>query len=202
MSFADTTDLATFLNTTFDTGQQAQAQMFLDGATAIIKAEANQTIEQVETTALLAGTWAQELELPERPVVSVSLVKLNGITIESGDYEWNERQLLRRGTLFGETIGTIDRWAYRPGAAFGNPAHWGGPASTVEVTYEHGFDTIPAELVTVCLQMAARSTLNPAGVQAETISGYAVRYASTVTGGPSMTLTNDERKIVRAYRQP
>lgn len=201
-SFASTDDLATFLNRTWAAGEEDQAQMFLDGATAAIKQEANQTFELTETTALLAGTWSNELELPERPVVSVGAVYLNGVLVGTGDYEFNTRQLLRRGRLFGQSIGTIDDYAYRPGSAFGHQAHWGGPSSTVQVTYTHGFDPIPYDLVVLCLQVAARTMLNPAGVQSESIAGYSVRYVNHGSGGPTLLLDADEKKIARNYRIP
>lgn len=201
-SFATTTQLAAFLNRTFTAGETAQAQMFLDGATALIQSEANQTLAQAETTAVLAGTWDSSLLLPERPVTAVGAVSLNGVPLASGgDFEWNSRQLLRRGTLFGVNLGAPDLWRYRPGAAFGTASHWGGPESTVTVTYTHGYATIPEDIVTVCLQIAARAILNPAGVQSESLGAYAVRYG-TADGGPTMTLSDAERKVIRQYRQP
>lgn len=201
-SFATVADLGTFLNRTLTGGDASQAQMFLDGATAAIKQEANQTLERVQTSALLAGSWSNELELPERPVVAVAAVLLNGVLVGTGDYEWNSRQLLRRGRLFGQSIGTVDDYAYRPGSTFGHQAHWGGPSSTVQVTYTHGFDPIPQVLVTLCLQVAARTMLNPAGIQSETVAGYSVRYVNHGSGGPTVLLDADEKKVARSFRIP
>ena len=200
MSFATLDDLQVFLNKNLSDGEIAQAQMFLDAATAAIKAEAAQSFERATTTALLAGTWGTELELPERPVIAVTSVALNGVTITPGNYEWNSRSLLRRGPLVLEDLDSI--WSHYPGARFGGVGHWGGPSSTIEVVYEHGFETIPQDLWLLCLQIASRTMLNPGGVQSETIAGYSVRYATRESGGPSMLLDADEKKVARAYRQP
>lgn len=202
MSFATTDDLAAFLNRDFDAGQTAQAQMFLDGATAAIRSEASQRFTREESTALLAGGWDVDLELPERPVVEVAAVKVNGIVLHTGDFEWNTRQLMRRGSLIGVPIGGTDQWGRRPGAALGYSMHWGGPASTIEVTYVHGFDPIPDDIRTVCLQAAARPIVNPDGLQAESLGAYSATYARNGSGGPTVLLDDIERKIVRRYRIP
>lgn len=201
MSFATLDDLSVALNKTFIDGELAQAQWLLDSATEAIKLEAAQSFEQATTTALLEGTWSPNLELPERPVIAVTSVRLNGVIITPGNYEWNSRQILRRGLILGEALGAGgDLWSHKPGAAFGSVGHWGGPASTVEVTYEHGYTTVPAVIQALCVSMVKRLLLNPAGVMSEQIAGYAVRYDSNKSS--SLRLDEDEKKIARAFRQP
>lgn len=201
-SFASTDDLEAFLNRKFDTGETVQAQVMLDGATAAIRAEAFQTISLVENdTVRLAGSWEPDFELPEWPVLSVSAVALNGVPLVMHDgYEWNTRQLLRRSQLLAELTG-YSAFQHAPGALLGFAGNWGGPGSTVEVTYSHGYTTIPADLVLVCLQAASRPILNPGGVQSESLGAYAVRYVNKGSGGPSVLLDDDEKKIIRTrYR--
>lgn len=176
-----------------------QAQLVLEGTTAAIRAEANQTITRATTTALLMGTWSQDLVLPERPVVAVGTVKLNGIEMSTADYDWEGLQILRRGQLLGR-IGVFDGNPRRPGAYLGAVGHWGGPASTVEVTYTHGYDTAPADLKALCLQVAARVILNPQGLQSESLGAYSVRYVQHGSGGPSLLLDEDEKRIARRYQ--
>lgn len=200
--FADAADLAIFLNLTFDAGLTLQADALLQGATTAIRAEAGQHISLVDDdTVLLAGTWGYDLELPEWPVVSVDAVLVNGDPIVSpGSFEWNTRQLLRRSLALSELTGA-GLWNQAPGARFNNAGHWGGPSSTVEVTYTHGFATIPDDLVLICKQAAARCIVNPSGVDSESLGAYSVRYVRNGSGGPSVLLDDEEKRIIRSrYR--
>lgn len=197
MSFATPEDLGVFLGRT--DLDAPQAQMILDGATAAIRAEANQTITRATSTDLLMGTWSLDLELPERPVVSIGSVKLNGVVMAAADYEWEGLQVLRRGQLLGR-IGVFDGNPRRPGAYLGSVGHWGGPASTVEVTYTHGYATVPADLMMLCLQIAARVLINPQGLQSESLGAYSVRYVNHGSGGPTVLLDEDEKRVARRYQ--
>lgn len=200
--FVDAADLAVFLNMTFDSGLTAQAEALLQGATTAIQAEAGQHILLVDDdTVLLAGTWGYDLELPEWPVVSVDAVLVNGAPLTPpGAFEWNNRQLLRRSLALSELTGA-GLWNQAPGARFNNAGHWGGPSSTVEVTYTHGYATPPDDLVLICKQAAARVILNPSGIQSESLGAYGVRYVAREAGGVSVLLDDDERRIIRSrYR--
>lgn len=200
--FATAGELATFLNLTFDAGQSAQADALLQGATTAIRSEAAQHISLVDDdTVLLAGTWDWDLELPERPVISVDTVAINGVAITPpGSFEWNNRQLLRRSLALSELTGA-GMWNQAPGARFNTAGHWGGPGSTVEVTYTHGYATIPDDLMLICKQIAARVVLNPEGIQSESLGAYSVRYVAKEAGGISLLLTEEERRIIRSrYR--
>jgi hypothetical protein len=84
---------------------------------------------------------------------------------------------------------------------------WGGPKATVVVTYSHGYEVIPDDIKGVCLSAAARAftspgLVNPAGVESETIDGYAVTYRSNMANGSTagVTLAEDESRIVKRYR--
>lgn len=215
-SFATPQDLADYLIRPLDEAEQAAAPLLLRLASASVALEVRQTVEKVTTTAKLAGTWSQDLELPERPVVDVTAVAVNGVNLPVGAYTWNSRTLLRRGVALDQDsdgFSPVDVDEHRQGASGAStPLHWGGPASTVEVTYEHGYDAdvIPDVFVAVTLSVAARVLESPTGITSESLGGYSVTYAgaaeasfggSHAGGGAGFTLTAAERALLRPYRK-
>lgn len=200
-AFATVDQLEVLLGRVFDDGiEQSQAALLLELATTAIRAEAGQTISLVEDDeVLLAGTWDYDLDLPERPVVDVTSVALNGVPMLPGNFHWNERQLLRRARVLDELTGT-GFLAHAPGARWGYTGNWGGPGSTLRVVYSHGEEIIPADLVAICLNAVARNLLTPAGVRTEALGAYSVGYFND--GGLTIGLTDDERRLIRSrYRR-
>lgn len=200
-SFASTADLASFLNRTIAVGAETtRAQLMLDLATAAIQNWCRQTISSAETTALLPGTWSQDLELPERPVTEVDTVEVDGVA--TTDWDWNERGVLRRGAAsFAQTSvvnAAGDADSTTQGAA-GSAQHWGGPQATVSVTYTHGFATIPADIKAVCLAVAGRAFTSEVGVKQESLGAYSVTYGGG--GADGVTITPADMTLLRRYRR-
>ena len=74
--------------------------------------------------------------------------------------------------------------------------------ATVDVTYDHGSDEIPQEIVAVVCQVAARALGRPAdgtGVTSESIAGYSYTVGSAAAAG-GVGLLPDEKRICRRYR--
>lgn len=135
-SFADVDDLAVLLGETFDATRSAQAELALEMASTAIRAWTRQTIDLVEDdTIVFAGVWDTDLTLPERPVIEVTEVTVDGTAVT----DW-------------ELVG----WSLR--REWGG---WGGPAVLISVTYTHGYESVPAWARSVCLQAAARFVINP-----------------------------------------
>lgn len=192
MSFATPEDLSIYL-----TGVEnetpawiAQAQLFLDMIAEDIKAAAGQDIEAGTGTHLLPGTWNRDLVLPQRPVTAVTTVKVNGLTLVAGEYAWNDRQLLRRAadSLAFDGVDHEDWAEHGPqGASWRSGRHWGGPASTVHVTYAWGHATVPGFLKSLSLRVAARSIGNAGAVSSEQLGIYSVQYRNTAANGTHLT---------------
>lgn len=209
MAFASTDDLATLLSQSFDEGEELKAELLLDMATAVIKSWTRQDIEAVANDEVkLPGTWGTDLELPQWPVTGVSSVAVNGLAIDVTGWTWNSRQLIRRGFLgpraFDWPIGVfinesdLNDWPLQPGGIF----HWSGPAATIEVTYSHGFATVPGDVRAICLSIAARVFVNPVGAVMERIGAYEITYDQTVRNrSAGMALTPEDQQALRKYRK-
>lgn len=74
-----------------------------------------------------------------------------------------------------------------------------------EVTYEHGYEEVPADIVAVVCGMVQR-TMNihkaaKVGISQQSVGPYSISFASWATGG-NLTLSPEERKELKAWRNP
>lgn len=203
-AFATSEDLATLLGIVDpDETWTAQADLFLELIGADIEAAAGAKIVAGSGTALLAGSWSQDLELPNRPISTVGAVLLNGVAVSSGEFSWNERSLLRRGATFGaiDDLDVVDDWNSlgRQGAGWTSGGHWGGPSSTVAVTYSWGYaaEDVPPVLRSLSLRVASRVIGNPTGVSSEQLGVYSVQYGKAGAGDGSSYLNTHETRMLR-----
>lgn len=161
---ATKTDLEIFLDDTLET---AQAELFLKLASGEVRAYTGNLFDYVEDDVVtLNGTGSRVLLLPEAPVDTVTeVVEAVGRTTEktlagplasSPVWEWDEDGVLERidGGIF-----TRRRRFY-------------------QVTYSHGFDVVPDEVLGIVLEAASRGMANPEGLRQETLG----RYSYTVAG--------------------
>lgn len=193
MAFATYSDLEVFLNTSFDSGQQAQASMLLAQASSAITAACdNQQIELVtDDEVVLKGNWSCELTLPQVPVVDVTAVDIDGTVLtEDAEWVWDSKRTLYRGRRPNQTsIGIQEPWPLNP------YLYWGGDSAQVTVTYSHGFATVPEAIVGVCLALAQRQIADPGGnATSETTGPFSITRSDAVG---AMTLTAAEVKLCR-----
>lgn len=160
-SFATPADLTGLLNIPAYTGSQlVQAQMWLDAASGEIRSVLGQDITLVTNTAVLPGVEDYWLELPQRPVVSVQSVLMDGAAVT--DYKLIGFKLYRW-------------WGWQDLFIIYEPR-------TITVTYTHGYSVTPPDLVNLCASLASvgmaqasSGTLGPTpGVTAEEIDDYKV----------------------------
>lgn len=186
MSFATPAELETFLGYTVP---DDRAQLMLDLATAAIQRYARQTFALVEDDTLtLRGSWGDTLWLPQRPVVAVTSITVDGILAPATTYTW---------TTDGKvTLDTDPSWIVN--LAETNDGYWGGDDVLVVVVYDHGQD-VPDDVKGICLGVAARLIGNAAsaGIVQETIGAYSVTYDRAA----QVALTDDEKTALTPFRR-
>jgi len=197
-AFCEVADLAALLQLTI-AADDVSALAAIRDASAAIQNYCRQVIEEVEDDEITfdVAVMQSKLFLPELPVTAVASVVEDGEALtEDDDYK-----LARFGVL------------HRVGA------YWTAGVQTVTVTYSHGYETLPDDVVAVCIRAAARAyqaglraaaTGGEAGVQAVTIGDYSVRYGSEQSGGESgggtlgassaVLLTEAEKQTLSRYR--
>ena len=183
MAFATYQDLEDRLRVTFTATEQVQAAALLDQATALIKAEANQHIDEVTSDAITVdGTGTRRIVLPEWPVTAVTSVTEDGTLLTfDDDYKW---------TLRGVLIRVAAVWPYDIG--------------NIDVVYTHGHAVTPPALETVCVEMTARAWSTPASgaVTQESIGSYSVSYDTATQAVTGLELKESERLVVADFGRP
>lgn len=127
------------------------------------------------------------VRLPQRPVSAVSAVEdINGNTVP---YQWDGLDRLRYvGT------GVANRWDLEGYAL---------PVEVVDVTYTHGYATVPADVEGVAAQMVMRAfglNQNNAATQQESIAGYSYTMGGAAANG-AFGLLVGERQVLDKYRR-
>jgi hypothetical protein len=181
-SFATVQDVSDRLGRTFDATEQTQVQSYLDAATAIIRAQTGQTIEEVDPATLnVWGRPGERLPLPQRPVTAVTSVTLDGTLVDPSEYLLRKSELVR-------AVG------------------WGTELQTLVIVYKHGFNPIPELIKNTSIDVATRGfTLAAAGggaIRSERIGSYSVTYRSDRrqdVSGASVWLGESELKMLRRF---
>jgi hypothetical protein len=170
--FATKEDVEAFLQIEISTAAQiASVNRALSEATAAIRNYCHQYLEKVEDEAItLDSAGGTRLFLPELPVIEVVSVVEDGETLAvDDDYKLGQHGILHR----------IEQ-------------KWASGVQIITVTYSHGYETLPDDIVAVATRAAARgyqAGLRAAddeavvGVQAKSLGDYSVSYGSEQGGG-------------------
>lgn len=159
----------------------AAADLALASASAVIRSWTRQSISRIEDDVVSLRVLADdELVLPQRPVVSVSQVQVNNLTL----VDW---------VLSGERLLRTGGWRCLPGtSSYPSPG-------LVTVTYTHGWDEIPDEVRAVCLDLASMTLTNPGGLREVAIDDYRRVFAAETLG--SGTLSPAHQMMLAPYRR-
>lgn len=184
-------------------GQTDRLALLLQHASAAVRSYTRLTITRETSTAALRGVWGPYLELPEWPVVSVASVETGGRQVSGWGFD-GVRGLNRSRVAAGHDAShDYDAPRSRQGATgLGAGGSWGGPRTTWQVTYTHGWadDDIPADIRAVTEGLAVGALLTPIGIRQESIGSYNVTYAVETLGAvPRITLM--EAAVLDRYRR-
>jgi len=172
VQYATDVELAGKLQKNLDT---YSANQVLTLASALFSREADTWFAPTTATYTTLGTLRPSINLPFRPVISVTAVRINGVTVT------------------GWTL--IKRTLWRPGG-FGSPCQI--PPDQVDIDLTHGYAAVSDDVKAEVLDVAAQAYDIPVGaVVAESIDDYAVKYATT---GGGLQLTHSARDLARMYR--
>ncbi len=171
-NFATLANIEAFLQIEITTPAQiASANRALSEATAAIRNYTHQFLERVDDEAITLDSRGWErLFLPELPVIDVTVVVEDGETlIPTDDYKLGQYGVLHR----------IDQ-------------KWAEGIQIVTITYSHGYDTIPDDIVAVCTRAASRGyqaglraadTAGVMGVASKQLGDFSVSFVSEAGGG-------------------
>jgi hypothetical protein len=146
----------------------------LEAACDVVRDYVSQQLDLVEDDVItIHGTGTRALLLPELPVNAVTTVTVNGAALT----DW-----------------TVDS----DGLLWRNSPGWWERGFQYVVTYDHGYETVPAILKRVACQLAA-AAVRPAGVKAESAGPFSVTYDE---GDGLALLSVLNRRIVKRIPVP
>jgi len=165
-------------------------------ASVAIQNYCRQQIEELEDDEItLDSAGDRRLFLPELPVTAISGVIEDGeVLVEADDYQLGQHGIL-----------------HRVGQA------WAEGIQIVTITYTHGYEPIPDDVVAICTRAAARAyqaglksaeTGAVPGVTAIGLGDYSVSYGAEASGGSggvlgasaAPVLLRSEKEVLNRYR--
>lgn len=141
-------------------------------------------------------------QLPQSPVISISQVQAYMPGGPSGawnwqtltfpqQYGWTARGLIWDASRINPPINPVlPTWLEWPWPT------WPWLPGTLQVTYTHGYQTIPAEIQAIVLRIAAQVASNPLFLQSKKVGEDAVVFGSFPGG---MTLRDTDKAILDRY---
>lgn len=171
-----------------DNIDEDMANMLADLASDTIRDDLRQLINPVTADQItIYGDGGELIVLPERPVTAVTAVLLAGQPIPA--FDWRPNGALRR--------------VIYPGSQFAGEQTMNWPFGVpVQVTYSHGYATVPNTIKAMALQLAVGSFVNPRLLAMITVDDITEKYEKTSgTGGlPAMLLSDEQRRQMDRYR--
>ena len=187
-ALATVTDVEVRLGRTFDAEEAARVSALLDDASAAVRAYTGQEFDLVADDEVRLRARNGAVKLPQRPVVAVSAVaNVDGDTVT---HDWDSSDV-----VYLSGLNPLIRFDVEP---FRSRDPW------VDVTYTHGYATVPDDIVAVVCQIVGRAFGRPADATAvtqESIGGYSYSIGGAAAQGP-LGLMAAEREVLDRYRRP
>lgn len=180
---ATVADLEARLGRPLTEDETVRAASLLAGASANVRAYTGQDFTEDETTARIR-VRSGRVRLPQRPVTEVASVE--SMAGDPLTFTWHAGEWLR----LDPEVTAFDYEPFRTNPTF------------VDVTYTHGFATVPDVVVEVVVQAATRAlgvSADSAGTVSQTIDGYSETRVPAVVAGP-LGLLIEEREVLDRYR--
>lgn len=181
-ALATTAQLASRLHATLTSPDDQNA---VDHGSGLVRAIGRQQYDFVSQETIVLPGGERKLVLPERPLVVdgsnpltvVELGEFGGIDIamvEDRDFSRLGNELTRGYPWWWNNTQRLMGWPhYRPLGVW---------APRVQVTYSHGYATVPDDLVSIVLDVAAVLYDNPTALRSISIDDYTETKASEVLG--------------------
>lgn len=197
---ASITDVTDRSPRTLTGAEQTRATVLLGDASAKIRRYTKQTFTAVTADEVTLRPVGMQIRLPERPVTDVTSVVAVGwagladITLPSGSWGWDGLDIVQIAPFSDATwINLPDREIY-------------GYPDTYRVTYDHGYDAVPDDVIAVCCGMVLRVILSPSateGMNTERVGeySYGMQQGGGGAPGPSVRLTETDKDDLKDFRR-
>lgn len=194
-------DLEARLGRDLTAEEAARADALLADASALIRGWTGQDFTLVEGDVITLRPVGTVVRLPQRPVQAVTAV------VATGGSEAIPDVPLPAGAWTWDGIDKVDIWPPDTSWLLSLPETWadGALVDTYRITYAHGWDEVPADVVAVVCAMVLRTLLAPspiAGMVSERIGQYNYQLQqSTGSVGATVMMTQADRDALARYRR-
>lgn len=186
-TLADSNDVVDRLGRVLTSAELARIEGLLRDASSSVRNYTHQDFTQATDTVRLAVKGRRDcrnvVRLPQRPVTAVATVV---------DINANPILFLWEGFDTILVANNLDAFSFYP---------WIGGLRSVDVTYTHGYETIPDDIIGVVCSITMRALgTNPLDTakSSESIQGYSYSIGSAGAAG-GFGMLSDERAILDAY---
>jgi hypothetical protein len=185
-AFASVSELENHLHRDLAPEEVAPAEQLLELATGLIQSYTGQELWPGTTTEVVPApanfsVLGGKLVLRQRPVTAVTSVTVDDTDAEFvADLKAGIVHVIRTTTL----VQTLPDWP-----------------RLVTVTYQHGYDPIPAELKAVCLDVAKQVIVNPHGYTQVTVGEFSAGFGSHADAAIGLTLTTRHERMLAGLRR-
>lgn len=165
-----------------------RATALLEIASGVVRGYTGQHFSKVIDDVATLGVTRGQVSLPQRPAEKPTLVaRADGTGVYPATSWW-----------WGG-VGVIEFGA--PSWVANGPSHGRSPHA-VTVTYSHGYDEIPAEVVGVVCQMVGRviDGSDTPGLRSESIDDYQYQMGGNIVSG-AIALVPSEKETLDRYRR-
>ncbi|MBO0884489.1 MAG: hypothetical protein J2P17_29980 [Mycobacterium sp.] len=180
-----------------DAQHQSDGFDALQYASDFVRAYCNQRFDFTADEVVLIDPWPNSAALlPEGPVTAVSSVLAWIQTGVGGSYQWQTLTNFgwtAAGLLYDTTPAIVDAYP----VVFPS---WPVLPQSLKVTYSHGYATIPDDLQSVVLRIAAEIEANPDYAHSEKVGEINTVWANNpVADGSHITLRDQDKWILDRY---
>jgi hypothetical protein len=179
--------LASRLRTTEAALVTTDANLAINNASGLVRGIAHQQFDFVSQETVELSGGLQILMLPERPVVvdgsnPLAVVELGDwgapdfSAVEGVDFQRHGNELRRGHPAFAAL--RLGGWPH-----FSPRGVW---APRVRVTYSHGYATLPDDVISIALDVAASLYDNPTGLRQMSIDDYTEIRAAEILGAATV----------------
>ena len=178
---------------TLTAGEQTRATTLLTDASAAIRKYTRQDFTVVSGDVVTLRPIGTRLRLPQRPVTAVNSVTTIGwagvanLVLPAGFWGWDGIDIIEIAP-FSSNV-----WLSLPTLELGE-----GLPDTYQVDYDHGDDTVPDDVIAICVGMVLRTIFAPSpteGLNTERIGQYSYGFQQGGGGspGPTVRLTDADK---------
>lgn len=188
---AEITDLIERLGRDLTDGEVIRSAAVLrDASAAFRRAAGNQIISQ-ETSTISVAPYGGRIRLPQYPVTAISSVV--NTASQAVTFVW----YLGWYEVVVDSSALLNSWEIEP-------FRYSTPTVPVTVTYTHGYDPVPDDVIGVVCSLATRAlgqTPDAGGIVQEALGGYSYSVGSAAAQG-GFGMLDSERAIAESYRRP